>query len=337
MGKARRNKGKRKVALENKSGFGRGLKIFSAALLLAMSVAVLGTFCFIVYRADSQAAQQQTDSAASTLIGSYVSKHEAFPRKHWLTAALSPEETLSRIEEHKKKISSLLQQYQDVSPLAGKIYKEFANFRISTFYQGGSQTVVGAADKLPDPRSLEICFVPENQGSHPGLQSTFAWYHWEWRAVIERDDICPDAFMAAILYHELSHALADKRKAALQPASDPWSDPWIEEEVKAHELEWQILDRASQGRLTRLYDSILARAPKVASLETVIKLVSAGDLEEFDKLFGLEQEPEQMAGVYLAEFEIGLFLWAIDLLPISDKAKLEKKITAYRWIANTVQ
>ena len=148
---------------------------------------------------------------------------------------------------------------------------------------------------------------------------------------MQHDYVCPDVFLAAVLYHEMGHALFDKRGTASSSAP-ALSDYWVNEEVVMHELEGQVLDAASEGKLARLYDAILARTPPPASFQDIIGAITDDDLLEFDRIFGLEQEPERLASIYLAAFEIGLLFRAVDEF-CPEAVRLHKKVTAYRWAA----
>lgn len=341
MGKGRRSKeqkaARKQMELPKRRWGWRLWGFFGTMAMLAVIVLTIVLACArgektaVVHSAIPQ--KQKPVPLLSPVFSRYLARHDAFPRKHWLPDDLSEKEMLFRVGQQEKKISSLLQKHRSVSPLSEEIYKHLGDFRVSLFHQGISKTPM--IDNRFDPArpygDLEICLIPEDQGSHPDLKETFTWYHREWSAVMQRDDICPDALLAAILYHEMGHALLHKQDAASSRAPT-MSDSWIEEEVRMHTLEDQILDASSAGRLKLLYDSIIIRVLKDASLETIMAEVTESDLDAYDKLLSLQQESERMASISLAQFQIGLLLRAVDLLPFEQKPA--KKLAAYRWVAS---
>jgi hypothetical protein len=139
----------------------------------------------------------------------------------------------------------------------------------------------------------------------------------------------PSGLLAAELYHELGHALADKKGFASARASQD-SDEYIAEEVAMHELEAVVLNAASKGGYFAKLDAILKRE-EVSSPKEVRDSVTLEDLRALDRDLGCEKVGPEAAGVLLDEHFLVLGMRYIDThLPVDQR--LEAKIELYRWL-----
>ena len=98
-----------------------------------------------------------------------------------------------------------------------------------------------------------------------------------------------------------------------------------------HELEYEILNSATGGELSKLYDDILAR--RTSDTDSISRQVKITDLVRFDQMFNLEKAGQELVGVSMAQFEIGLRFRAVNTEKLNEDAKRKKKIGIYRQIA----
>lgn len=258
--------------------------------------------------------------------------------EYWLFGNEEFKEQIARTKKWGENAEQLLSKYVGVSVLAREIRERFTSLHISEFRDGIAVTNFisneEAEEHVENPgseRKLEVSIVPIIQRQkYQGTFPSNLYYRSEWGAVMVTGVVIPDVFLAALLYHEMGHALRHRQGApsSTAPAN---SDIWIWEEIEMHELEHHVLDSAVGGQLSKLYDEILAR--RSSDTDLISRHVKIDDLIRFDQMFNLEKTGRELVGVYLAQFETGLRLRAVNIQKLDEGSKRKKKIEVYRQIA----
>ena len=265
-------------------------------------------------------------------------KIHGHPDEYWL---LGNEEFAHQVDLVKKwaeNTKQLLGKYAGVSVLATEIHERFPDLHISEFRDGAAVTNFVDKESMErdlrnaeSGKTLEVSIVPIIQRQkYQGMFPSNLYYRSEWGAVMVTGVVIPDVFLAALLYHEMGHALRHQQGAPSATAPDN-SDTWIGEEIEMHELEYEILNSATGGELSKLYDDILAR--RTSDTDSISRQVKITDLVRFDQMFNLEKAGQELVGVSMAQFEIGLRFRAVNTEKLNEDAKRKKKIGIYRQIA----
>lgn len=266
------------------------------------------------------------------LAGYYYTQHN-FPDQLWLNGAEEIDEHISKVFAFSERLKGLIQKYAGTTETTGAIAKEFSDFNVSEYINGAPKMLFKStqmdAEKVRaemERRSklLELCMMTQDDPSTPSP----LYYNKDWKAMMAPAIKMPDAWLAALSFHELGHALTDRRgeKSASSPEQ---SEEFVREEVKMHMTEQAVLDRAVSGRLTNLFDRILTRAgnadPKLVWLAT-----TTTDLDQFDEILKTRSAGYTMSSIYMAQFLTALSFYAIDQMAVDKDQKMKAKIEAYR-------
>jgi hypothetical protein len=262
---------------------------------------------------------------------------------------------ITAINSWSHRLRGLLDRYKDVSPLSRRIHGQYRNFLPSKFVNGISQSLMNqprqadgselTAEQLvalfhAQSNQLEVCLMTPAQRNHPDLLPNSLYYRKEWGSVMADSLQWSDAFLAAITYHEFGHALRHRVDAAPSATAPGNSDLWISEEVEMHELEYQVLDMAVQGRFSQQLDRIIDRVPESdVTLEfyrSVADAISAQDWQDFDNLFGLRSAGPKMTSIHCAQFLISLGFRCIERL-FPEQERRNRQIEYYRFVTTLSQ
>ncbi len=291
-------------------------------ILIIIAVVVIG---YSTWQNQQREAAIQRRETASEISKQYFSLHR--DSSWWLALPpQAPDKILIEIASLKEKqIATIINRFADVSPATNSIAKMFPHFRVS--YSTGNSSIQMMMDdpKIPDqPEGFEICFYArQEQNQYPAS----LYYRREWQAVMIAAISWPDKVLPAMLYHELGHALSDRKNRPSANATDD-SDSWIGEEVEMHTVEADVLNAACAGQYYAQLDAILKRSEANSPEEAVFKL-TIDDLTALDQLLGCEKGGPELASVLLAEHWLILGFRYIDRTVPKDERQ-EAKIALYR-------
>lgn len=315
------------------------------ALFVVLALLATGFIAMMMLRTSTtrgptaESAKTSTTSSLAAhrrmLDSTYMTWHGRLADRFWLTGDEQMLNQRDILTQWSKRVKRLLNAYKGTNERTGALYNKYWQFTLTEFVDGASRRILtdeeGAqveAGKKPDfVTGIEICVVPESQRRRHPFPSEL-YYRQEWGALMVIAVGIPDPFFAALLYHELDHAYKHQVLRAPSSTAPPASDSYVEEEVQAHELEHEILDKAVNGQLSQLYDQIMRRRTFTRVADALLA-VTVTDLVEFDRLFGLVEAGERMASIYAAQFYMGLGIYVINQT-VSPDRRLAEKVVFYR-------
>ncbi len=223
------------------------------------------------------------------------SRHPWSPSDFWLTGDEDPAGVVAKTEAYRVRVIDLLGRAREVSPLARRIVTEPVDVRIGLLNQGAPIDIVGAGgvgNVEEYLRRIEavpgIVFVPFNEVVAGGNRFPSPLYYTSDLGAVSMYALrAPDAILAALLIHEFGHRLRHVEHAPSSSARQN-TNLWIAEEVEMHELEHEVLDFFSEGRLSALYESIRQRSSDPTNVAEVVLMVGEEDILAFERMFELE-------------------------------------------------
>jgi len=283
----------------------------------------------------SQKSQEPQQSAQSTSFKSrqqivtvwklYMEKHGSYGDMWWLEMPPAKgfvDKALDVVEREKEKIRLMLFRYGTVSNEAMLILGHFQKFHASIQLDTFQSIGVASEDeemRLAINQGKEISFVPRTvavmQSAQHGQKALLAWRP-DFGIMISGVDM-PEKLEAGILFHEMLHAT---RRRVFPPHSIQYGM----EEMDAHALEVKVFNAASLGEYFKLYDAIIARAPKDARPDQVLATITLADLEIFDNMLDMRTAGQMVADYAIAAHWLGLAEYYMEKKEYSkeDKAKL---------------
>lgn len=321
--------------LKHCSGHRRRFRVRGRDILFMLIAAAIAAVAFSLRfsgdedRDDTSAAEIESHRAMLTAYAQSKS-----PDTWWLHHVPQEHElelTVTSLEAAEAHARTLLTQYRDVSPLAREIADAFPTFFISIFTNGASMSVSRTGATVPPAGGLEICFIPhqEFRHGHPSL----LYYRESWHAVMMAGISFPDSLRAAMLFHELGHALRHRAAGGGVAARSPAT--YAFEEVEMHTLGSLILNAASGGAYFRGVDSILDRVPQPIDARRAALAVTRSDLELLDRAIGCEQAGFAVSLITVAEHLTVVAFRAIDRTFRDEAVRREEKRSVYQWFADT--
>ncbi len=268
---------------------------------------------------------------------------DAKPADHWWFTAFPPPPeqpeqyaaTVERVAAIEAKAHSLLQRYAGTTDLSQAIADAFPRLHVMVYTQGMSVRLTQALtpeEALPPPNSLELCIIPQHEiGAHPNL----LYYKPEWKALMVAAVDWPDAVFAALLFHELGHALRH-RQGAPSATAPPNSDAYVDEEVEMHELEAAVLIAASQGQFASSIKAVIARAAPVVDWPVALHQLELGDLRQLDQTIGADRAGQRVTSVMATQYLLTFGLWAIPQRPTDAAGYQADRRAIYRWLSANV-
>ena len=137
----------------------------------------------------------------------------------------------------------------------------------------------------------------------------------------------PPAVFTSLLGHELSHALQHQRNALGSVASKEL-DEWVYEEVRAHTVESQILNRLADGAYYKTLDRLLAES-KIVDWSEAYRVLTKGHLDELDLILGTKQAGHKVLNPVVAQHLLVVGMRCIELnVPAEDRKR--ELIDCYR-------
>jgi hypothetical protein len=243
------------------------------------------------------------------------------------------EDQFSKMESEKNKVSGLLQKYRDTNELTQKIYKRFDKLELSIFQNGISQILKRGKVGEDLNLGLEVCFIPKDQihYNHPNS----LYFKQQWNALMIYAFKFPDLFYAAVLYHELGHALYfdEGKPSATAPM---FSRLYLDEEVDMTELESEILNVGSGGEYYSTIDALLEEYVSVDDFRELFSKVTVEDLIRIDRSLGLKRTSKEVRSNLGCQHFLALGFRYIDSLNLSEEEKRQRKIDLMSWVLKEI-
>ena len=243
--------------------------------------------------------------------GPYMQHHSRHQDQFWLFGNEDVETQMHVVHAFTRRTRGLMEETKDADPRAAELWDLFDDFYVTQFHNGTSfRTFAGEPDPFEE-RGLEVSTVPFIQlQRYPHMFPSLLYYRKSWGAVMVVGIEVPDAFLPALMFHEMWHA-KKHRDGAESATAHPASDSFIWEEIEAHEIELNVMDAVTDGKVRALFEDIRSRALKPDDPESVALAVDHADFVEYDRITGVTNAGKAMAGVYLAQFWIGLGIHTI--------------------------
>lgn len=272
---------------------------------------------------------------ARVTITTYMEKTQREETKWWLTKIPEEKDSLKIIplfDAKNQQIRNTLNKFQSVSPLAKEIVQTFPKPIASAFVKGMSLILsMSKEPELPkEPGVLEICFISKDQiANSPGRIS----YRKDWRAVMMAAIDYPPTIFPGLVFYGMSHAYFDQ-KGAPGSTAPPESYEYMEQEVKANELEIEILDAAVKGKYYKYIDSVL-KSMKPKTFREIIDNITPENLWELEKILNCPNCPKEIAGTMLGVYYFSFGARYISSLPLANP--MDEKVALYRLVSQTLK
>lgn len=155
-----------------------------------------------------------------------------------------------------------------------------------------SKREVQAQMELAEHDGLEIVLYGRHAERHPRLQQGLFQYDASWKAVFMPAFAMTKPWFCGVFLHELFHASEDRRRIAEKRPRDAFPSPiLVDEEVRAHELEREVLDAFTGGQYILATKTFIANE-KGLRVENVHAIVQKRDIPILVHLFPPASEEE---------------------------------------------
>lgn len=259
------------------------------------------------------------------------------PRDVWMFPRTPPQIGLegfmpfmTKLGEQSKIINSLLREYGNVSPLAKRISERFHSKVITTIDAGGF-TRGGGIEALPQDTSqlVEVVFIPEDQiRQHQYLM----YYHTDWRAVMIGALQWPEPAFAAVVFHGLARKLTVAEGGAIAALGASGE----EADIVFYNLEMDVLNAATKGRLTLLLDGFLAGNRDATGWEELFSRLTVADFRTFEESVGCQTCGSIVAQVMLPKYLLGIGFRRIEQNTPDENQRMWEKVQFRRWLDQAI-
>jgi hypothetical protein len=207
-------------------------------------------------------------------------------------------------------------------------------FFITLFSTMGGGTSKFVTKNLNETRldSLqEVVMFGKFAENHPIIGGQLLFFKAQWNALIMGALQWADsAWFDATFLHELYHAHQFQIQAPTSQAP-MLSDLWVTEEIDAHNLEAEVLDLRTGGKLVK---KIASKTHSGNDLMSFMDSLQAKDIQEVDTLFSSAGVPE--SGTRLTEYELMFATEWLKQHGFSGDQLKTRQIQAYRELFGTV-
>lgn len=294
-------------------------KVFLAALLCLIGMVGI----FFLYLDWANERNENTLHAFKSTIRQYAFRRA--PGDVWLANDTKniPENI---VKHYQNLLTESFRKYGSISPLAKRIAAlrplPIARLEGHNLFATHAFTTEGKALN----EIIKIVLVPRDQKD---VSNFVLQYSKEGQGVLIYCLDWPRNIFAAVMFHELGHGLRYAVDGAESSTAQAFSDLWIGEEIEMHELEGDILNKASRGSfyafLDKLAESSEARSPK----DFVLSL-NIADLKKIETIVGCVACGPSIASVIVAEYVIAAAIRFINI----KKLPSTEKVVFYRWYAS---
>ena len=281
-----------------------------------------------------QTARAQDDEPQASVPANvqYESLHSQHGDRYWIMGPDEPSDVLDvLIRQFDERVRRLLTQYRTASDLSQRIFERAEGMEIAVFDPRRMQAIFESGEPYLDHVLLMVVPAAYVENSFFTEQIGPYWMFMGFRPtkmVFIRAVECPDALLAAGIYHELGHAVRDLFPADFTPLSSIF-----EEEVVMHELGDDILDMATGGGVSGLMERIITRARPVLEQQRLVldEIVRLEDLLEWDRLLQIEQNDRLPSMAGFVQFQLSLtFRIADQYFPPNPDDPRAHKVDLYR-------
>src|SRR3989338_2445577 len=213
----------------------------------------------------------------------------------------------------------------------GNLFLYLQRMEIAVFYPRRMQAIFESGEPYLDHVLLMVVPAAYVENSFFTEQAGPNWMFMGLRPtkmVFVRGVECPDALLAAGIYHELGHAVRD-----LLPGDFESFSSIFEEEVVMHELGDGILNMDTEGGLSRLMERIITRARPVLEQQRLVldEIIRLEDLLEWDRLLQIEQNDRLPSIAGFVQFQLSLtFRISDQYFPLNPDDPRAYKVDLYR-------
>ncbi|MBD3248223.1 hypothetical protein GF382_02945 [Candidatus Falkowbacteria bacterium] len=329
--------------MNKKKAVKRNRRVLSIAICCILAAILAGVYIYAAVLHSKKDVERLRDLKKS--VKEYLSSHQYGQESWWLrssdmrggdniqiAAKLTDEET--------KKITDMLYEYQDVSPLAQKMIMQTLDSgmhpKVSIYQRGDiSMTFSFKKEEMKDvakmlKNSIEICYIPKDiHDNYPASLS----YRSDWNALMIKGINWPPALYAGLLFHEFGHYYKHKIEGANSATAPMTHESWAEEEVAMHELEAEVMNRATKGRLFTFVDSLNRRYEGIDKMPKHLNGLQADHFFHLDEIIGCQSSSNEVNSVAISQylFIIG-FRYINERIQCSESDKMKLKIHLYRWM-----
>lgn len=263
------------------------------------------------------------------------------PQDKWLLRAEQNPQTDAEFEHiiglgqsFVRRIEQALNEHRHIPSIAemsnfkGHLYTSFfSSFGggVTQFFSRQEETVTH------QPNDQEIVVYGQFALQHPKIQGRPLFFDGEWRSVIIAAIDWDPIWLQSIALHELFHA--KQHRAGVASAKAPvLSDVWVSEEILAHSLEHEVLEKGTKGKYGEVIRSIVA-SQTTGNKKDLISRVTLADLNRLDALFRPAGERE--TGIRCAQYWVSILdEWT--KVHISDpNMRLQEQIANYKLLVTS--
>lgn len=267
-----------------------------------------------------------TDRDRLMAICAEYSRHGSESDAWWLKNVVPPGEHLaSTLQNPLTNIQIVLRDNRNVSPFANEICSTMTKFHASEFEAGHTISSSQNGINLGNLKNiLEICFVPKSEYDDRTFPSSL-FYRSDWQAIVMCGIKWPRPLFDSLLMHEMGHAFADRYGSSNK---DPRSTDWILEEVRMHQLGFDVIDHWTKGQYSGVARDICKRYPECVKTEELLGKVKVTELLELDRVMGIEGYPNDIRKVACADHIMVIGFAHIDC----SNRSIEEKARFYKWV-----
>lgn len=206
---------------------------------------------------------------------------------YWLTGNETEAESFKAAERFALRVRALLATHSNDNALTRDVWKHVAS-RFFIKRNLGDHSIVLWNDGTLTTKQIGRDVIAISVVAQNGLRrvracggrSTMCYEEGDHAIELHATDMS-DAWLAALLYHEMGHALRYKQGEALGVTTQ--SDAaWVAEEVEMHTLENVVLDAATGGKARAQYAAMAASRPGMpAQSQSLCKGISKEEAYSF--------------------------------------------------------
>ncbi|MFA6414498.1 MAG: hypothetical protein WC217_00120 [Candidatus Paceibacterota bacterium] len=138
---------------------------------------------------------------------------------------------------------------------------------------------------------LELVLYGRHAQQHRRIQGLFQ-YDATWRAVLVPALTMTQPWFCGVFLHELFHASKDRKRVVEKRQRDTFLNPaWVDEEVRAHEFEREVLSAFTGGQYVHAVKAFIAHERDLRLRDIQATLQRRG-FSAFDQLFSPASENE---------------------------------------------
>lgn len=250
-----------------------------------LGVTIIGILCWKGFKILREQKEKRIRTAIAEMTVIRTEKSQVLDN-WWIKTPPPPTmETKKLLDKKKDELLSTLQTHRHISAETEKIAARFNEFRLAVFIGGQARYLL--ENNMTPPlgtNGIDIGFFSEEDARRNLI------YFVTWRP--ERNIITipaisyPEKLRAALLFHELGHALRHNKNDHGNQATINTEEKVNTEEIEMHQLGADILNKLCGGAYYGLIDEILSRHPQEKKFERIAASLTTQDRDAFDAMCG---------------------------------------------------